>query len=86
MAEDKQKQEQKNKVLEEGIQRHQSMIWQERIDLILSDPKKVKVAGILYYLITSHLKQCDHHRQCPERSLFDEATRVVDKFIVEKKE
>ena len=56
------------------------MIWNNRIQEILADPKQARQAAALYWLINQHLTRlCFHKRMCPEKSLWGEASDFVER-------
>lgn len=52
-------------------------VWNDRIEEVISNPEQLREAAMLYWLVTSHLKVCQHKKTCPERSLLEEATMCV---------
>lgn len=48
--------------------------WAERVNAILADRRKTRVAALLYWILDEHIGHCLHRRQCPEKSLMEEAT------------
>jgi len=56
-------------------------VWKERADEVLANEEARITAAVLYYLVASHLANCDHKRKCPEDALMEEARRVVKQYI-----
>lgn len=52
-------------------------VWNERIEQVLADKNTAKLAAAVYWLVNSHLKTCQHKRQCTEEQLINEAISIV---------
>lgn len=59
-------------------------IWKERVDEVLKDERKAKIAALLYFHIENHLKNCSHKRACPESILMDEAKLALNHVTAEE--
>jgi hypothetical protein len=53
-------------------------VWTDRVNVILQDERKAKIAALLFYIIDQHDRQCFHKRTCPERSLYQEAVSYLN--------
>lgn len=58
--------------------------WTDRVTAVLSDERKAKIAALLYYIVDSHIDHCQHRRQCPEKSLMEEATMYLNHVAAEQ--
>lgn len=54
--------------------------WTDRVKSVLEDERKATLAALLYYIIEAHCERCRHTRQCPEKSLMEEA-KVYLNFV-----
>jgi hypothetical protein len=58
--------------------------WSDRVAEILGDERKAKVAALLYWVIDRHIGICTHRRQCPEKSLMEEAKTYLNHVAAEQ--